>query len=143
MEQPIIERKEHRERWNKGRPYPCGYSPPGTLINCDAAGSRVTVSAVQAFTQTFVVIDSTRLQGIQLGQISDYVAMAGFVDVDVDTNLGDGPSILRLFTDPPNERPEGLTEWDRAFLSALYHTDQRSPLQRGQIVAKMLDEIAR
>lgn len=120
---------------------PCA-SLPGTLLNCDAAASRVTLSAVQAFTQTLVVVDSTRLQGIQLGQISDYVAMAGLVDFDVDANLGDAPSILRLFTDPPNERPDGLTEWDRAFLSALYHTDQRSPTQRGQIVTRMVDEMA-
>jgi len=130
-----------------GVPLDSGFAPcasmPGTLVNCDTAGSRVTLSAVQAFTQTVVVIDSTRLQGIQLGQLSDYIAMAGLVDVDIDANLGDAPSILRLFTDPPNERPQGLTEWDRAFLSALYHTDQRSPLQRGQIAAKTVDEIAR
>jgi hypothetical protein len=130
-----------------GVPLSAGFSTcasiPGLMVNCDTAGSRVTLSAVQAFTQTLVVVDSTRLQGIQLGQISDYVAMVGLVDVDVDANFGDAPSILRLFTDPPNERPEALTEWDRAFLSALYHTDQRSPLQRGQIAASMVEEILR
>jgi len=120
----------------------CG-SLPGQLVNCDAAASRLTRSAVQAFTQTLVVIDSTRLQDIQLGQISDYVAMAGLVDFDADADLGDVPSILRLFADVPNERPEGITQWDLAFLSALYHTDQRSPLQRGQIAAKMVDEVVR
>jgi len=120
----------------------CG-SLPGHLVNCDATASRLTRSAVQAFTQTLVVIDSTRLQDIQLGQISDYVAMAGLVDFDADANLADAPSILRLFADAPNERPAGLTQWDLAFLSALYHTDERSPLQRGQIAARMVDEVAR
>jgi hypothetical protein len=113
------------------------------LVNCDARASRVTLSAVQNFTQTLVVIDSSRLQGIHLGQISDYVAMMGLVDGDVDANLEDAPSILRLFTAPPSDPPEGPTEWDRAFLSALYHTDQRSALQRGQIARTMVDEIAR
>jgi hypothetical protein len=94
-------------------------------------------------TQTLVVIDSARVQGIHLGQISDYVAMVGLVDVDVDANLEDAPSILRLFTAPPSDPPEGPAEWDRAFLSALYHTDQRSALQRGQIARTMVEEIAR
>ena len=100
---------------------------------------------MQNLPQTLVVIDSSRLQGIHLGQISDYVAMVGWVDVDVDVdaNLEDAPSILRLFTAPPSNPPEGPTEWDRAFLSALYRTDQRSALQRGQIARTMVDEIAR
>jgi hypothetical protein len=126
---------------DSGGANPCAYMP-GFLVNCGAKASRATLSAVQIFTQSLVVVDSTRLQGIQLGQISDYIAMAGLVDLDLDTNFGDAPSVLRLFTVAPNERPEGLTDWDRAFLSALYHTDQRSSLQRGQIVTRMVDELA-
>jgi hypothetical protein len=113
------------------------------LVNCDAGASRVTLSAVQNFTQTLVVIDSSRLQGIHLGQISGYVAMVGLVDVDVDAKLEDAPSILPLSTAPPSDPPEAPTEWDRAFQSAVYHTDQWSVvLQRGQIARTMVDEIA-
>jgi hypothetical protein len=104
------------------------------VISCDySGGSRITLSTAPAFARTLVVIDSTRLQGIQLGQISAYVAMAGLVDVDDDVNLGDTPSILRLFTDPPNKRAEGVTEWDRAFLSALYHTDCETRSSAGRL----------
>jgi hypothetical protein len=124
--------------------YAACFSRPGVVISCDySGGSRITLAAAPAFLRTLAVVDSTRLQGIQLGQISAYVAMAGLVDVDDDVNLGDTPSILRLFTDPPNKRAEGLTEWDRAFLTALYHTDWRNSQQRGQIVSKIVDEIAR
>jgi len=118
---------------------PC---PMGAGLCNRAIDSRISLSAVQAFTETFVVIDSTRLEGIQIGQISDYIAMVGLVDVDVDANLGDAPSILRLFSHAPDEHPEGLTEWDRDFLKALYHTDQRNAQQRGQIVTMMVNEIA-
>ena len=59
--------------------------------------------------------------------------MVGLVDVDVDANLEDAPSMLRLFIAPPSDPPEGPVEWDRAFLSALYHTDQRNALRGGQI----------
>lgn len=120
-----------------------GDGPSGPLANCQPEASRLILSAVQDFTQALVVIDSTRLTGINFGQISAYVAFVGLVDFDLPDNLGDTPSILRLFTDSPEKRPDGLTAWDRAFLSALYNTDQRSPTQRGQIVSKMVDEIAR
>ena len=115
---------------------------PGVSVNCAPKASRVASSASQVFTQALVIVDSTRLQGIQLGQISDYIAMAGLVDLDLDTDFSDAPSILRLFSAPPDKRPEGLTDWDRAFLSALYQTDQGNPLQRGQIVTKMVGELA-
>src|SRR5262249_10520279 len=107
---------------------PCA-SVPGALVNCDFGASRLTVPAVQDFTRTLVVIDSSRLAGINLGQISDYIAVAGLVDFDTDGNLCEAPSILCLFTDP-SKPPAGLTEWDRAFLSALYNTDRRNLLQR-------------
>jgi len=122
---------------------PACASLPGAWVNCDPGASRVILAAVPAFTQSVIVIDSRRVQSIPLAQITDYLAMAGLVEVDLDTNFGDAPSILRLFSVPPNERPAGLTAWDRAFLGALYHTDQRSPVQRGQMVTKMADEIAR
>jgi hypothetical protein len=132
-----------------GIPMPPGGSPScaaalrGAWINCDPGASRVVLAAVPAFTQTVIVVDSRQLQGIPLGQLTDYIAMAGLIDVDPNANLGDAPSILRLFTLAPSERPAGLTAWDRAFLRALYHTDQRSPVQRTQIVTKMVDDIAR
>lgn len=121
--------------------YAPGFSMPGVLTNFDDLAS-IRLPAVQSFTTTLVVIDSTRIQDIQIGQLSDYVAMVGLVDVDVDDNLRDAPSILRLFTAPSGDRPQGLTEWDRAFLTALYHTDQGNRQQRGQIVTMMVDEMA-
>jgi hypothetical protein len=61
------------------------------------------------------------------------------VDVDADDNA---PSVLRLFSEPSNERPKRFTEWDRAFLNgSLYRTDQRDRQQRGQIVTTMLNGI--
>jgi hypothetical protein len=124
---------------------PCVLAPNGLWIECGGkpGGSRITLSSTPSFARALVVIDSMRIQGFQLGQISDYVAMVGLVDVDGDVSLGDAPSILRMFTDPPEQRVEGLTEWDRALLSALYHTNQWNAQQRGLIVDKMVHEIAR
>lgn len=122
----------------------CDLAPNGLWLVCgdNLGGSRITLTSTPSFDRALVVIDSTRIQGFQLGQISAYVAMVGLVDVDSDVNLGDAPSILRMFIDPPEQRAEGLTEWDRAFLSALYRTNQWNAQQRVQIAHKMVDEIA-
>lgn len=125
---------------------PCGFTLLlGGLMACgdNSGGSRIHLVSVAAFARTIVVIDSTRIQGIQLGQISAYVALVGLADVDDDVNVGDAPSILRLFSGAPEKRAEGLTEWDRAFLSALYHTNWRNTQQRLLIGNKMVNEIAR
>lgn len=123
---------------------PCVLAPNGLWVVCgdSLGGSRITLASTPSFERALVVIDSTRIQGFQLGQISDYVAMVGLVDVDGDVQLGDTPSILRMFTDPPEQRAEGLTEWDRAFLSALYHTNQWNAQQRVLIVDQMVHDVA-
>ena len=123
---------------------PCVLAPNGLWLACSGkpGGSRITLSSTPSFARALVVIDSTRIQGFQLGQISAYVAMVGLVDIDGDVNVRETPSILRLFTDSPEQRAEGITEWDRAFLTALYHTNQWNAQQRKQIANKMVDEIA-
>jgi hypothetical protein len=121
---------------------PCLPNVVGWLV-CGGhpGGSRIVQSSGAAFARTLVVIDSTRIKDIQLEQLSAYVAMVGLADIDDDVNVGDTPSILRLFTDPAEKRPEGLTEWDHAFLSGLYHVDWRNAQQRMQIADRMVKEI--
>lgn len=117
-------------------------SMPGMLVNCTAnGGSRLSVQAIEQFTTALVVIDSRRLDGATVGQITDYVAMAGLADFALNDNFGDAPTILRLFSQPPAMRPKELTPWDRAFLSALDHTDQRSVTQREHIADNILREL--
>ena len=114
---------------------------PRMVINCTHDASRLSVQATQQFTEAVVVIDLKRLAGATLGQVSDYVAMAGLADFALDDKFGDAPTILRLFTQPTDMRPKELTQWDRAFLGALYHTDQRSVTQREHIADDMLHEV--
>lgn len=117
-------------------------SLPGMVVNCARDASRLSVQATQQFTEAVVVVDMTRLDGATLGQVTDYVAMAGLADFALDGKFGDAPTILRLFTQPMDTRPKELTQWDRAFLSALYHTDQRSVTQREHIADDILHQVA-
>ena len=116
-------------------------SMPGMVVNCTHDASRLSVQATQQFTEAFVVVDSSRLDGATLGQVSDYVAMAGLADFALDDKFGDAPTILRLLTQSSATRPKELTQWGRAFLRALYHTGQRSVTQRAHIAENILHEL--
>ena len=117
-------------------------SMPRMPVNCAAdGGSRVTLAAVQDFTEALVVVDSNRIAGITLQQLSDYIGMVGLADFALEDNFGDSPTILQLFTRAAESRPEEITDWDRAFLHALYHTSQRSVTQRESIAVSMVSDL--
>jgi hypothetical protein len=111
----------------------------GTAI---AGGSHLVLNTVWTFSRVFVIVDQTRLQAVTAGQLADYVAMSGFAKLKPDAHLDDAPTILKLFDGAPQAAPTGMTEWDQTFLKALYATEQKSKLQRGQIARSMVREIA-
>lgn len=105
-------------------------------------GTRLRYNAVQSLTSVIVVVDSARTTGINLGQLADYVAMAGFAQIHLDANTGTAPTILTLFRD--TERPPpGLSLWDEAFLHSVYTTNQESVMQESAIRRGMFEQIGR
>ncbi|HEY6458140.1 MAG TPA: hypothetical protein VIY90_22925 [Steroidobacteraceae bacterium] len=107
-----------------------------------AGGSHLVFNAVWSLSRVFVIVDRTRLKGVTLGQLADYVALSGFAKLKPDARLGDSPTILTLFNGAPKAAPAGMAEWDRIFLKSLYATEQKSRLQRSQIAHRMVHEIA-
>jgi hypothetical protein len=95
--------------------------------------SYAKISAIWGMSRVLVVVDQARLQGVSLGQFADYVALAGLAQIKVGAQLGDAPTILKLFDGSPQAAPDGMSDWDRAFLKSLYATDSSSKGQRGQI----------
>lgn len=93
--------------------------------------------------RVFVIVDQSRLQGISRGQLADYVAMISLAQLRADPRLTDTPSILKLFEGDPQSAPGGASDWDEAFLKALYVTEQKSRLQQTLIAREMVREIAR
>lgn len=94
------------------------------------------------FFRIFVIVDKKRLQGVTISQLADYISMVGLAKLKPDAHPGDAPTILKLFDGTPQSAPSGLTLWDQAFLSSLYASDQKSTLQRSQIVRAMVRDIA-
>jgi hypothetical protein len=104
--------------------------------------SRLTENAVHNLTGVIEIVDMSRLEGVEWGALADYIAFIGLTNIRLDTDLGDMPTILRLFSARAELRPSSLSEWDTAFLKALYHTLHKSRNQRVQVVDQMLSEVS-
>lgn len=100
-------------------------------------------TTVHTFSFVYVVVDLTRVRGIALGQLADYVAMVGLAEIKPAPRLGDANSILRLFAGGATGAPAGLSEWDQSFLKALYATEPKAKEQRRLIAASMVHDIGR
>jgi hypothetical protein len=108
------------------------------LIPAEGFPSRVRMGIVRSFKTVFVFVDQRRLQGITRGQFADYLAMVCLAKLKPGLQLGDTPTILKLFDGAPTAAPGGLTAWDQAFLASLYTTDHASRVQRSQISHSMV-----
>jgi hypothetical protein len=76
------------------------------------------------------------------GQLADYIAMISLARIDLDADFGDAGSILRVFAKNAEGAPKRLTNWDHAFLKALYRPDRASLRPRTDIMLTMREELA-
>lgn len=105
--------------------------------------SRIASSVAEDISSVVVIVDINATGTATFGQLADYVAMMSLAQLDVEAGLEASSTILRLFANSGSERPpKGLTDWDQAFLSALYGPSGPLLDQRGQIVRSMVRELA-
>ncbi|HEY4338593.1 MAG TPA: hypothetical protein VGM97_01475 [Steroidobacteraceae bacterium] len=105
--------------------------------------AHLSTNVIYGVSTVVTVVDQTRIKGISRGQFADYIAMVSLADIKPGANLGDAPTILKLFDggSPANALP-GMSTWDEAFLKSLYTTEQKSRLQRQSMARVIVDEIA-
>jgi hypothetical protein len=106
-------------------------------------GGHLRWGAVRDLSSVIVLIDTRRTNGITLDQLAAYVAMVGLAEIRADAEVGDAPTILRLFSDSAHAPAQGLSTWDAAYLKALYHTDHSNLTQVSAMGHSMLKEVAR
>lgn len=110
--------------------------------NASLISSGITIT----LSSTVVIVDVGRSDGYPLDSIASYVAMIAFAQIrPSDGRLGGVPSILGIFdrVGPRLSALRNLTEWDRAYLRALYRLPRDRPLwqQRSQLSAAMVQAI--
>lgn len=97
-------------------------------------GSMLTGNTREDLVQAIVVVDARRVQGAQLAALADYIAFVALAQINPSASTADYPTILNLFngTQTNASGPAALTQWDQAFLDALYRTQRNASSQRQQ-----------
>jgi hypothetical protein len=110
------------------------------FVNRHAEDTRIELNALEELTSVILVVDAQSIQHLTIGQVADYVGMVGLGKLNTDAPTADVPTILNLFTSTQST-PTGLTEWDEAFLYALYHTPQSARMQRSMMTQSVVEDI--
>jgi hypothetical protein len=108
-----------------------------------ALGSRLKWSTTRAIYSVIVVVDKRDTQTFEPESLADYVGMISLARIRSDAELGAAPTILRLFEAAPQDRPQQLSAWDRAFLASLYATDSANTMQVSEIKERMKQDLVR
>ena len=76
--------------------------------------SRLSRSAVRSIHTAIIIVDLARIKSVNLAQLSDYIAMVGLAEINLDQTIVAAPSVLRLFSEPAETPLEGMSPWDQA-----------------------------
>jgi hypothetical protein len=106
--------------------------------DCPIEDTRLKFNYINVLSSVIVIVDPEHIKQVGLGPLTDYIAMVGLAKLDPYRDLGDAPTVLRLFAASADAVPKGMSNWDRAFLKALYTTSQRSRFQRSAITDRMV-----
>jgi len=116
--------------------------PIESLPHMEYTGSRLISPGVIGLNFAVVIVDGAKTNSAGLAPLTDYIAMVGLADLDLGADVGSAPTILRLFNAPADARPAGLTAWDRAFLTALYRTEESPKNLRAELATSVAHDVS-
>jgi hypothetical protein len=101
-------------------------------------GSLIHATTMTYLRRVIAVVDTRQITGISYRQLADYLALTSLAQVRPSEALEGTDSILGLFPEK-DHAANGLTRFDRAYLTALYGMNPGSTgqMQRGQIVSSV------
>ena len=123
-----------------------GLDPSGTFQGIESIRTsdiaHIEFSSIPDLKSVIVVIDLERVAGLDWRQVTDYIAMAGVTEVNLDANMDGAPTIMSLFSTSGDARPQSLSDWDRSFIRELYLTNTVYRHQRVLIAKGMFNDVA-
>lgn len=90
-----------------------------------STGSRLNSTTRQDFARVVIIVDGRSAGRVQLAQLADYISMVALAQVNPSGNTASYPSIMNIFGGGASAAPQ-LTQWDQAYLSALYSTSREA-----------------
>ena len=112
---------------------------PGYGAPMIPGSGRLTTEVTNRLLRSFVILDITKMEGTSFEQVGDYVAMVALAQIDPDADTSSFNTVMNLFDDPSHS--ETLTDWDQAYLRALYsaYLNERNPnAQLGSVGGAMV-----
>lgn len=95
-------------------------------------GSRTRRPTRQDLSYVLIIVDARRVAEFPVSAWVDYVAMVSLAQINPDAAPSTVPSILNLFTSSVENTPEGMTDWDEAYLKGLYRATREATNTRAQ-----------
>lgn len=109
------------------------------IIQSAGGASRLNSQIVDQIYKAIVIVDIDAVAGLNAAQLGDYLAMVSLSQVDPEAETGAFDTVLNLFDDPAGVA--GLSDWDAAYLQALYGSPsrRRGPGAQADAVAAIMN----
>jgi hypothetical protein len=114
----------------------------GDYLVFASPNSKLSYSAGRSIDTAIIAVDLPRMKGATLEQLSDYVAMIGLAEINLDKEISTAPSVLRLFSEAGGAPADGMSLWDQVLLKSLYNTRPMDVQQIAAMETQMVDSIA-
>jgi hypothetical protein len=102
-------------------------------------GNHINDGARSAFRHIIVAIDTKRVAGQNFDSLADYIAMLSLAQLNSLDACQQLPSVVNMTAPDCDHRVDGMTQYDLAYLQALYGTgaDKSLVFQQGDIADRM------
>ncbi len=134
---------QRRTETAAGTPVLLSPSGMGAVMVVGGGGSQIRLHTRVALQEVRVVVDVRHAEGFPLKSLASYIAMVSLAGQRLPTPPLAVPSITNLFADDAASTSD-LSEWDYAYLKALYATPANLPsaMQRNAMAGKLADWLA-
>lgn len=105
----------------------------------DFSSSVIGTKSRESIGAATVIIDSAAVAGRPKEAVASFVALVALAPLKLPPRAVPTPTITNLFREAEEARALDLTEWDRAYVAALYKTaaNRTSKVQQGAMTARI------
>jgi hypothetical protein len=93
-------------------------------------------------TYALIVVDARRVANVPASAWMDFVAFNALAQINPAARTAYYPTILNLFSESSSEPPTGLTNWDLAYLDALYRVRSEDSDRQKRAIARRVGNAA-
>jgi hypothetical protein len=113
------------------------YLPDATYAK--VTGNRINDGVRSGFNHIIIAVDSTKLLGLKIAPLSDYIAMLALAQLNSLDSCQQLPSIVNMLAAACSQKVDGITTVDLAYLRGLYKmgSDKSALFQQNAIADRM------